>query len=175
MKALSELGTRDLVWQYPQTREGVFELTVDGNPIGQLHFDERPGANSVGELDGQRWIFQHTNDALPRVTVSTENRADAVAEFVPWLLGGGTVSFAGGPVYCWNRARIWSQTWCFRRQGQGSSICVSQQSGPLRDGGRVKVCGNAAGQPEAPVLVLLAWYLRVLAFEMLTEYIPAVG
>lgn len=177
MKPLSELGARDLAWQFPQTQDGAFELHADGAEVGWLRFDEQPGAHSVGELNGQRWTFEHTGGAFPRVTVRKENAAQATAEYVPWLTGGGVVTFAGGLRYCWNRSKLWSPTWCFRRQGEGhgSSVCVSQHAGPLRDGGTVKVCGNAAGLPEAPVLLLLAWYLRVLTFEMLTEAIPVVS
>jgi hypothetical protein len=177
MKTLSDLGTGQLVWRYPETRDGVFELIAGGAVAGWLRFDDRAGEHSVGELDGHRWTFQHSSGGLPRVTVREDPSTELVAEFVPWLTGGGVVTFAGGRRYCWNRSGIWSPTWCFRLQGEGqtSSICVSQQSGPLRDGGTVRVCGDAAGLPEAPVLLLLAWYLRVLAFELLTEAIPVVG
>ena len=84
------------------------------------------------------------------------------------------VTFASGARYCWNRAKIWSGQWCFRREGE-ASICLSQHAGPLREGGRVSVCEQAAQLPETAVLVLLAWYLRVLAFETLIETIPTVG
>ncbi|HTQ57085.1 MAG TPA: hypothetical protein VMI94_21600 [Bryobacteraceae bacterium] len=169
------IGTGNLVWQYPQRPDGVFELRVDGAELGWLRFENQPGADSIAELDGQRWSLRHTKGLLPRVTVRRENSNEPVAEFVPGLTGGGTVTFTAGPRYCWNRSKIWSPTWCFRRlgEGQGSSICVSQESGPLHNGGKVRICGNAAGLPEAPVLLLVAWYLRVLAFEKLAENIPA--
>lgn len=177
MGALSQLGARELVWRYPRAENGAFELSAGGAELGWLRFDERPGISSVGELGGERWTFRHTGGPRPRVTVSKENSPDVIAEYQPRASGGGVVSFTGGPDYCWNHARIWSPTWCFRRQGPeaGSSVCVSQQAGPLRDGGRVKLCGDFTSFPEAPVLVLLAWYLRVLAFEMLTESIPVTG
>ena len=177
MLTLSDIGMRDLVWRYPETEDGAFELSADEARLGWLRFDERAGAPSVAELAGQTWSFQHVGGALPHVKICKGNSPDAVAEFAPRLTGGGVVSFASGSSYCWNRAKIWSPTWCFRRQGegQGSSVCVSQQAGPLRDGGRVKICGKAAGLPEAPVLVLLAWYLRVLAFEMLADSVPGTG
>jgi len=177
MNTLCELGARDLVWQYPLKPDGLFLVTVDGAEVGRLRFDDRPGAESDAELCGHAWKFEHSGGPLPRVTVRSGDPPELVAEFVPWLTGGGTVTFAGGRRYCWNRSQLWSPTWCFRPQGeaQRSSICVSQQAGPLRSGARVKVCADAAGRPETPVLVLLAWYLRVLAFEQLTEAIPVTG
>lgn len=177
MVTLAGIGVRELLWRYPQAPDGAFELSAEGATRGWLRFDERAGAPSLAELDGRRWTLEHTSEAHPRVIVRKENADEIVAEFVPWMTGGGVVTFADGQRYCWNRSKIWSPTWCFRRQGEGHapSVCVSQQSGPLRDGGRVKICGDFAGGAEAPVLLLLAWYLRVLAFERLTEAIPVVG
>ena len=174
MKTLSELKARELVWQYPEKADGLFVLSVDGEEVGGLRFDDHPGAESEAELFGQRWTFQHTRGPLPRVII---RREEQVAEFVPWLTGGGTLTFSDGRRYCWNRSSIWSPTWCFRLQGgaQKSSICVTQQAGPLRGGGRVRVCCDAAGLPETPLLILLAWYLRVVEFELLTDAIPVIG
>ena len=176
MSALSEVGARELTWRYPQTRNGPFELWADDASLGWLHADERPGAESLAELDGQTWTFQHSTAALPRVTVRRESSSDIFAEYVPRLTGGGVVSFASGARYCWNRWKIWSPTWCFRREGAPKGlICLSQEAGPLRDGGKARIRGDAAALPEAPVLVLLAWYLRVLDFEELVEQIPGIG
>jgi hypothetical protein len=177
MEKLSDPGIHEIAWRYPKTEGGAFELCAHGGTLGYLHFEDRAGAHSVGEFEGRRWTFRYTSGALPRVTIAQEEAAEVVAEYVPWVTGGGMVSFFGGPSYCWNRAKLWSNTWCFRRQGDshGSSVCLTQDAGPLRDGGKVKLCGTAAASPEMPVLVLLAWYLRVLAFEMLVEAIPGIG
>ena len=175
MTTLSELGTRELTWQFPRKENEAFELRADGEEFGRLRFDDASGVRAIGELEGRRWVFQHTGGTHPHVIVFKEDSASPVAEFVPRLTGGGTVSFASGARYCWNRAKIWSTQWCFRREGETSSVCVSQQAGALTEGGKVNVCGKAAHLPETAILVLLAWYLRVLAFETLIETIPTVG
>ena len=174
MTTLSELQTRELVWQFPRSDEHAFELRAAGEPFGWLRFDDRLGTRAVGELNGQEWIFQHTGGPHPRVIILREDES-LVAEFTPRPAGGGIVAFTSGARYCWNRARIWSPQWCFRREGETSSICVSQHAGALTEGGKVNVCGKAAQLPETAVLVLLAWYLRVVAFETFTGEIPAVG
>ena len=60
-------------------------------------------------------------------------------------------------------------------QEQKSSVCLSQETGPLTQGGKVSVCCGAADLPETPVLLLLAWFLRIMDFEMLVEGIFRVG
>jgi hypothetical protein len=177
MPPLSEVVPCELVWRYPAVQGGAFQLIANGAEIGRLQFDERPGAPSVGEVAGEKLTFQYSLGALPHVTISRQTGGETVAEYVPRIIGGGVVSFTTGARYCWNRAKIWSPTWCFRRQDEGhrSSICLAQDAGPLRSGGKTKICGDAAALPETPVLLLLAWYLRVLAFKVSSESIPGAG
>lgn len=174
MIASSALIGRELAWDYPASERRVFVLRAAGVEVGWMRFQEEPWLRSAGELSGGRWTFERTAALRPHVTVYSEDSQDVVAELVPSFTGGGMVSFATGARYCWKRANIWGTRWCFRREGQASSVCLSQQAGPLISGGKVTVCCGAADLPETPVLVLLAWYLRVLDFEMFTEGIARV-
>ncbi len=54
-------------------------------------------------------------------------------------------------------------------------MCLSQETGSLTQGGKVSVCCGSAGLPETPVLLLLAWFLRIMDFEMLVEGLFRVG
>jgi hypothetical protein len=174
MSALSEVAAHVLNWQFPRSLNAPFELNAEGVQVGWLRFDDLFGARAIGELDGKTWVFDYNCLPHPSVSIFTAGSETPVAEYVPRLIGGGLVTFASGVCYCWNRTRIWSSQWCFRREGQ-ASICMTQHAGPLTEGGRVSVCQEAAQVPETAVLVLLAWYLRVLAFETLIQAIPTVG
>jgi hypothetical protein len=85
------------------------------------------------------------------------------------------VSFDSGVRYRWKKADMWSGKWCFRHAERKSCVCLSQDAGPMVQGGRVSVCCGAADLPETPVLLLLAWFLRIMDFEMLVEGIFRVG
>jgi hypothetical protein len=65
------------------------------------------------------------------------------------------VSFDSGVRYRWKKADMWSGKWCFRHAERESCVCLSQDAGPLVQGGRVSVCCGAADLPETPVLLLL--------------------
>jgi len=174
MPVLSELRTRDLTWQFPQSLNGRFELEAAGVVVGWLRFDDPFGARAVAEIEGKTWEFDYNCSPHPSVSVFPKGSRSPIAEYCPRLIGGGIVTFASGACYCWSHARVWSSQWCFRREGE-AAICMSQQSGALREGGKVRLCERAAEFPETAILVLLAWYLRVLAFESLTKSVPAVG
>jgi hypothetical protein len=82
MTTLSELGTRELTWQFPQKENQAFELRADGE-FGWLRFDDPSGVRAVGELDGQRWVLQHSGGTHPRVTVLKEDSTTPLPNLFP--------------------------------------------------------------------------------------------
>jgi hypothetical protein len=169
MAASSPSPFHELAWTEPDERRHAYVLCVDGEEAGWLRFDDESGDRATGELHGERWQFERTGFPHTCVTIRAAGSRDVCATFTERWSGGGTVSFTGGSRYCWNASHIWSTTWCFRREGSGSAVCVSQQADPLKSGGRVRVHCGAEPNPEFPVLVLLGWYLRVLSRERLAE------
>jgi len=174
MTSSPEPKTRDLIWQYPEQEGQPYMLRDHEEEVGWLRFHEEPAA-SIGQLEGKRWVFRYTTRLHPRVTVCSEDSQRVVAEYVPSLTGGGLVSFDSGVRYRWRKPGLWGDKWCFCHAEQRSSVCVSQEAGPLTHGGKVSVCCGAADLPETPVLLLLAWFLRIMDFEMLVEGIFRVG
>jgi hypothetical protein len=174
MTSTSETKSRDLVWQYPKHEGQPFLLLDGGVEMGRLAFHEEPVA-SIGELMGQRWTFSYSTRLHPRVTVHRDDSQELVAEYVPCLTGGGVLFFNSGARYRWRKASVWGHKWCFCHPEKKSCVCLSQETGPLTQGGKVSVCCGEAGLPETPILLLLAWFLRILDFEMLVEGIFRVG
>jgi hypothetical protein len=175
MTTLPESKTRELIWRYPEQEGQPFILWDEGVKAGWLQFHEQP-LESSGEFRGRRLVFRYSAKLYPRVTVcSEEDSPHIVAEFLPCWTGGGWVSFDSGARYRWRKAHIWGGGWCFIRMDQKSQVCLSQEAGPLIQGGRVSICSGAADLPETPVLLLLAWFLRIMDFEMLVEGIFRAG
>ena len=174
MASMSDFGIGELTWRYPEREGQPFVLRDDGTEVGCLHFRERPQGKSTGEFGGKTWAFEYSADLHPRVTIFDAD-SQALAEYVPSLAGGGVVSFHSGVRYRWRRANVWGTKWCFCHPEQKSSVCVSQETGALTAGGKVAVCCGSSGLVETPVLLLLAWFLRILQFEMLTEGNSRIG
>jgi len=174
MTSAAEGKTREMMWQYPDEEGQPFLLWDEGMNAGWFQFQEEP-ADSTGEFRGQKWVFRYSARLHPRVTVYRGDSPDPLAEYVPAFTGGGMVSFDSGVRYRWRRSDIWGSKWCFHRVEDKSSVCLSQETGALIEGGRVAVCRGAVDLPETPVLLLLAWFLRIMDFEMLIEGIFRVG
>ncbi len=174
MTAVSESKTRELTWQFPEKEDQPFTLWDGGVKAGCLRFRKAP-ADSTAEFRGQKLVFRYSIRMHPRITIYREGSQDALAEYVHCLTGGGLVSFDAGARYRWKRADVFGTRWCFRHTEQKSSVCLFQETGPLTQGGKVSVCCGAADLPETPVLLLLAWFLRIIDFEMLSEGIFRIG
>jgi hypothetical protein len=175
MTTTSALARGDVRWEYPGEGHSAYVLRAGGEEIGWLSFEERPLPHSTAELGGRRWTIECTGAFHPHIVVRAEGSDSVVAEFTPHVGGGGVVAFASGRRLCWTREHVWSVKWCFRCEENKSAVCVTQAAGPLTEGGRVAVCGSAADLPETPVLILLAWFLRLLEFERLVESICVAG
>jgi hypothetical protein len=174
MTSVPESKPREMTWEYPEEEGQPFLLWDEGVKAGWLRFHQEP-AGSTGEFRGQRWVFRYSARLHPRITVYRGDSQQTLAEYVPSFTGGGCVSFDSGVRYRWRRADIWGTRWCFRRADEKSSVCLVQEAGPLIEGAKVSVSGGAVGLPETPILLLLAWFLRIMDFEMLAEGIFRVG
>ncbi len=174
MTLSSALHNAELDWTYPSAGERAFVLRANGNQIGWLRFEKEPGSFSAAELEGSRWTFERTGPTHSGIVIRAAGSNQPAAEFSS-SLSGGAVAFASGARYSWIRQHPWSSRWCFRSKEPKSMVCVTQEARPLQSGSKVTVCCDAAGNPETPLLVLLAWYLRVLDFERLTESVFVCG
>jgi hypothetical protein len=161
---MSGLAAGELQWEYPKTPDDPYLLRDGTSEVARLWFAEEPWEKSHAELSGSRWSLVHTAGRHMRIAICRGDPEEEVAVFERGL-AGGVVTFAGGTKYRWRKRGLRPGRWCFRREGDRSSVCVSQLAGPLARGARVTVCPGAAAQPETPVLVLLAWYLRILEYQ----------
>lgn len=170
----SETEVRELLWKYPEVQGQPFVLSDAGAEIGRLEFHGEPEA-SIGELMGQRFTFHYTTKVHPRITAHRGDSPEVLAEYVPCMTGGGVVTFDSGVRYRWRKAHVWGNSWCFCCQDLKKTVCLSLAAGPLTQGAKVSVCCGARAKPETPVLLMLAWFLRIMDFEMLLEGIYRAG
>ena len=82
------------------------------------------------------------------------------------------VSFPDGVRYLWSPSVAGSLTFCFRREGEKGRVCITEDP-PNKRGSHVRVCGEAANQPETPILILLGWFLQVQIYEQFLESLVA--
>jgi hypothetical protein len=167
---LAEIGNRELAWVESAAGNWAYDLRAGDERIASMRFETESGSRARGEIDGRRLLFECPEALHPQISIYEEGCAEPLATFTQRWNGGGLVQFRDGTRYCWNSSHIWSTTYCFRREGEKASVCVSQEV-PSRKGSHVTVCSGAAILPETPVLVMLGWFLETLLFERLAQTI----
>ena len=164
MGALSKLRNRDLVWV---AQEGSWDsaLRAGGEEVGFLRFERGTIERATGGIEGRTWTLEHKDSVThPRILVLAEGSTDPAAMFDYGVNGVGVVSFPDGVRYHFRPSFPGSRTWCFRREGEKARVCVAEDP-PNRRGSKVRVCGDAASQPETPILLLVGWFLQVQIYE----------
>jgi hypothetical protein len=174
MTISAEPKARDLTWEYPRQDGQPFVLHEGGVEVGHLVFRKEPEA-SEAEFAGQKWVFHYTTTLRPHVRIFLAGSERPVAEYTPSLQGGGEVAFDSGETYRWKKSHLFGEAWRFGNPGRKSCVCVEQESGRFTQGGRIALCCRECNLPDRPALVLLAWFLRILDFEMLVEGMFGVG
>ena len=161
----------EFTWEYPNENHSDYLLRAGDRPVGSLQF----APQSTGQFEGVTWTFERVSIPHPAINVKVPGSREVFAHFLPGVAGQGVVTFAGGRRYRWTRVHPWSNEWCFRSDAGRSAVCVSQNAGALAGGAKVTVCSKESELPETPILILLAWHLRLLEFEHLSESIVLCG
>jgi hypothetical protein len=72
-------------------------------------------------------------------------------------------------------SNFWRTEWTFESEDGTAAVTLSGNQGFIKQGARASVAQSAAGLPEAPVMLLLIWYLRVLMTEDASAAAVAAG
>jgi hypothetical protein len=160
-----EVVDRELEWHQPEALHRSYQLTFDGHEVATLRFEKLFGSLATGECGQRRWTFKRTGFLSPRVSVREAGSETDVALFTPTWTGSGWVAFASGRRYQLGHRNFWRTEWAFQAEDGSDAIVLSGPHGLFKAGGTASVAQSAAGMPEAPVMLLLIWYLRVLMNE----------
>jgi hypothetical protein len=155
----------ELEWRQPDACRRVHQLTLDGREVGSLRFETSLGSRATGECGPSKWTFKRTGFLSPRVSVREAGSDSDIAIFTPSWTGSGWVAFSAGRRYHLRPTNFWATEWAFETADGTPAIIVRGPHGLFKQGGYATVAQTVAGLPEAPVLLLLIWYLRVLMNE----------
>jgi hypothetical protein len=151
----------ELEWRQAERR--FYQLISSGQEIASLRFAKACGSLASGACGDRRWTFKRTGFLSPRITVRAEGSETTIAEFTPNWHGGGWVVFDSGRRYQLRNTNFWATACAFEGPDGAAAVTLSAHAGLFKQSGVIEVARSAAALPEAPVLALLVWYVRLLA------------
>lgn len=160
MKRIAEVAWQELHWTQAEGLKGDYELRGGMEPVGRIHFERTTLATA--EAEGAAWTFKREGFWRQHVTVREIGSDNNIAEFRPHLGGGGELHTAYGTTFHLGATNFWHPEWVWEAAGQ-PLVTFKPRSGVLKTEGSVEIVRQALQAPELPLLVLLGWYLILLA------------
>ncbi len=162
MTAKSRTGTVRWQWKPMKGVRRHWALYRGGEPAGGLRFENAFGSLATGRWADQAWTFKRAGFLHPYVTVrragsereltrvqlSWSGHAQLEVGRAPYRLIGGT----------WRAERTWVDR-------KGATLAVIRPKSTLRLAGTVEVPPTVEEHVDLPLLLVLGWYLQVLAEE----------
>ncbi|HLY16123.1 MAG TPA: hypothetical protein VKR61_02810 [Bryobacteraceae bacterium] len=162
---VDQAGGQELEWRQPEALRKSYQLTGDGGELATLRFESAFGSLAAGECGAGKWTFKRSGFLSPKVTVRPAGLESSLAVFTPGWMGNGWVVFSWGRRYHLKHTSFWGTEWVFEAEDGTPVVTLSAKTGFLKQGGISTVAPSAAGLQEAPILLLLIWYVRVLMNE----------
>ncbi len=157
-----KLDPGELEWVQPEAFRRFYQLTRDGRVMATLEFEKLGGSLATGQYGQSAWTMKRAGFLAPRVIVRQAGSAQDLAIFTPIWNGSGWLVFGSGRRYQLRSKNFWATEWAFEAEDGTPALVLNGPSGFLQHGGHAIVTEFGASLPEAPLLVLLIWYLCVL-------------
>ena len=153
-----------LVWAPSPSSSRRFELRAGGEVAASLTFDKAVGSLATGRASAGTWTFKRAGFLQPCVTVRDIGSEYDLAVFRPTWTGSGDVEFRSGARVHWRPFGFWNSEWGFvRGDARVATFHWLPETAELDV--RVEFPPATVEFKELPILLLLGWYLRVLAHQ----------
>ena len=152
------------VWNQPHAFEQDYALTAGERVLATLLWPRALGSLAEGRIGDESWTFKRVGFWRPAVTIRTPASGELdVGRFVMgWRRGD--LLLQGELRYRWDQVSFWKAEWAFfDASGMNRLLEFVSERRLFRMSVGVHVHPAAEGSADLPVLVLLGWYLLVMA------------
>ncbi|HEU5181670.1 MAG TPA: hypothetical protein VFW45_12845 [Candidatus Polarisedimenticolia bacterium] len=160
MRPQPELPQAGMKWKKLGIFSRRFELCREDQRFGSLEWQSVLGSQARGEILGSVWSFRRHGLLKAMVTLRRPGTEAAAGIFRYGWSGDGLLELEDGRRYQWKRLSFWGCRWVFLDHA-GNEKVRFRLEGFLHGCATVELADERDG--DVPILVLLGWYLRVLA------------
>jgi hypothetical protein len=162
MNRIATLIGREPKWSQPHAFKMEYELRAGDEVVATLRFDSAFKARATGESADGRWRFDRLGMFCHRVVVTEHDSGAEILSFTPRKWGsGGVLEFPDGRTFH-SAGSVWGTRYTFTGPSQ-EPLFELRNCGVLHHAATLHIARDAARVPELPLLVILGWYLDVMA------------
>jgi hypothetical protein len=152
-----------LLWVQPRRFRREFELRAGRETVASLRGPDLLLRRARGETAEGRYRLRVTDLFRGIVVVHPGDSDSELAVWRPRITGAGTVRFSGGRSFEMRPLDVWHRRWIAEDEAGAAIFTLHLRLRFLRTEASLELKPGAERVPELPVLLLLAWYIRVRA------------
>jgi hypothetical protein len=162
MKTIQSVVDHELTLAQKTVFKSEYELRWGGELVATLRFPKMLSTMGLAESGDGSWTFERVGFWKPQTLAKPKGSEDVLGRFTEsaWK-GGGVLQLTGGKRYLLRRS-IWKGTAEFQTEA-GESLLQFQNRGAFRVSTTLRIQRRALQVPELPWIVLLGFYLGVMA------------
>jgi len=161
--SIRSITPEPLLWVQPRLIRREFELRAGRDVVATLAWRGFVGWSARGETAEGRYRFRVRNPFFGDVVVHPGDSDSETAVWKPRMFGAGTVRFPGGRTFRLHPAHFWNRRGFVEDETGATLFLLLLRFRWLRLEASVELEPGAERVAELPVLLLLAWYARLLA------------
>lgn len=159
MLGLDLAGGEPLVWQQRDTLGLNHELQSGDQVVATLKWNWRTGV-ATADAGGHVWTFQKRGVLHPEVRIGVDGQEDAAVFQRRVLTRSGGLELPGLGRLTFVPTGLISRDWEWT-DANGALVRLVHASKVIQRIGRVEVAERARSLKELPLLLMLAWYVRM--------------
>ena len=162
-------------WKQPSAFARTFELRSDDSLVATLHFPKTFGTLAEAVWGEHQWTFKRQGFLRPRITARLSGSEQELALYEPnWTGAKGVLHGPGTRIFLWESVNLFGSEHRWRCAESGPLLHFTQK-GVLRSGAEVDVTDAGQREEHLNLLVLLGWYLVLMAQEEASAAVVAIG
>ena len=165
MRTIGKAGLQELTWAQPGKHKREYALYAGEEVVATLHWEKPHRQIASGEAAEGHWTFQRQGFLAQHVEVRLGASELEVARFQPNWRGGGTLEFPGGQRFGLRPTSFWNAEWAWTTATNDLLLRIKRPARPSHVKGYIDLLPGASALPELSLLILLGWYLVMLAAD----------
>ncbi len=165
MRTIREIGQQELTWTQPRKSRRDYELRAGEEALATLRWDRQQRQVAAGEAAEGRWTFRRQGFLHQQVEARLSESELVIARFQPLWRGGGTLELPDGQRFGLRPTSFWNAEWAWTTAGNDILLRIKRAARPSATKGQVDLLPGASALPEVSLLILLGWYLIMLAAD----------
>lgn len=173
IKSIRDLAGQTANWRQPSPLRQEFEMVTGEEVVATLRWKKVGGTTAIARAPEGTWTFKASGFLTPKVTIRLPNSDYDFGTFRSSANGSGILESLGEQKFPWRCVNFMQNAWAFFDDEGNKLVQIRPELQGTKPAATVEIGVKASGKQEVGFLVILGWYLLVLAAEDVASANPS--